>query len=211
MRVPRAAYWGGRAVPSSRAAALLDELTRRLATLGGEAFTPETARASLTWSAYSLSTQVEREYNPDRGRPEPTGRVLASVNVSVMARDFRLLEALGGVFAQQEAFYIDGVSWQVDDDNPGWATVRAAAIEAAMRKGRDYARALGTSLTGIEEVADTGLLAGSGSGLPGPRAASRMLASAVGDDLDAPSLDPVPQELTATIEARFTASPVAMG
>jgi uncharacterized protein len=194
-----------------RAAALLDELTRSLTGLGGEALTLETARATLTWSAYSVSTHVERDYNPDRGRSEPTGRVLTTVNISVVARDFRLLEALGGVFAGQEAFYVDGVSWQVDDDNPAWAAVRAAAVGAALRKGRDYACALGTSVTGIEEIADTGLLAGSGSGPPAPRAASRMLASAAGgEDLDAPSLDPVPQELTATVEARFTASPVPM-
>ena len=194
-----------------RAAALLDELTQSLTALGGEALTLETARATLTWSAYSVSTQVEREYDQDKGRSEPTGRVLATVNITVVARDFRLLEALGAVFARQEGFYVDGVSWKVDDGNPAWAAVRAAAIEGAVRKGRDYARALGTSLTGIEEIADTGLLAGSGSGPAAPRAASRMLASAAGGDgLDAPLLDPVPQELTAIVEARFTASSVPM-
>ena len=150
------------------AAAVLGELTRSLATLGGAPLTLETTRAPLTWSAYSVATQVEREHNPGTGRSEPTGRILASVNVSVVARDFGLLDALGAVFARQEAFYVDGVSWHVDDDNPAWATVRAAAIEAAVRKGRDYARALGTSLTSIEHIADTGLLGGSGPGVPVP-------------------------------------------
>ena len=35
--------------------------------------------------------------------------------------------------------------------------------------------------------------------------------SSSGDESDAPSLDPVPQELTATIEARFTATGVSLG
>ncbi len=191
-------------------AGALDELTGNLATLGGVPLTLATTRAALTWSAYSVATQPEREHNPRTGRAEPTGRVLASVNVSVVARDFELLDRLGSAFARQRGFYVDGVSWHVDDDNPAWPTVRAAAIEAAVRKGRDYAGALGSSLTGIEHIADTGLLGGSGPAAPAFRAASMAMAFAGGDDLDAPSLDPVPQELTAVIEARFTASPVPM-
>ena len=190
------------------AATALDALTTSLATLGGVVLTPRTVRAPLTWSAYSVATQVEREHNPNSGRSEPTGRVLASVNVNIAVRDFALLGQLGVVFARQDAFYVDGIAWHVDDDNPAWADVRAAAIEAAVRKGRDYANALGSTLTGVEHIADTGLLGGTGPGLPVFHAASRMLASAGGDDLDAPSLDPVPQELTAVIEARFSASSV---
>jgi uncharacterized protein len=190
------------------AAATVDALTSGLATLGGVALTLDTVRAPLTWSAYSVATQVERDHDPRSGRSEPTGRVVASVNVNVTARDFGLLGPLGVVFARQGAFYVDGVGWHVDDDNPAWAAVRAAAIEAAIRKGRDYANALGSTLTGIEQIADVGLLGGSGPGAPVFRAASRMLASAGGDDLDAPALDPVPQELTAAIEARFRASSV---
>lgn len=201
----------GKADAVRAVAAALDGLTRDLATLGGVPLTLDTARAALTWSAYSVATQPEREHNPLTGRAEPTGRVLASVNVSVVARDFELLGRLGSVFARQRGLYVDGVSWHVDDDNPAWPTVRAAAIEAAVRKGRDYAGALGSALTGIAHIADTGLLGGSGPAVPVFRAASMSRAHAGGDDLDAPSLDPVPQELTAVIEARFTASPVSMG
>ena len=114
------------------------------------------------------------------------------------------------MFARQEGFYVDGVSWHVDDDNPAWAAVRAAAIEAAIRKGRDYAGALGSALTGIEHIADTGLLGGTGPARTRLPCRFEDAGPAGGDDLDAPSLDPVPQELTAAIEARFTASPVPM-
>jgi uncharacterized protein len=218
MVVPDSAAIAGRVMVAERtkvdavraAATSLDELTRNLATLGGVPLTVDTTRAALTWSAHSVATQVEREHNPQSGRPEATGRILASVNVSVVARDFGLLDRLGSAFARQRGFYIDGVGWHVDDDNPAWATVRAAAIEAAVSKGRDYAGALGSSLTGIEHIADTGLLGGGGPAAPVFRAASMVTANAGGDDLDGPSLDPVPQELTAIIEARLAATPVPM-
>jgi uncharacterized protein YggE len=192
------------------AAAVLAELTGSLARLGGAPLTVETVRGPLTWAAYSMTTYVEREHNPVTGRAEPTGRVIASVNVTVAARDFGLLDGLGVVFARQEDFFVDGVGWHVDEDNPAWAAVRTAAINAAVRKGRDYAAALGSSLTGVEHIADTGLLGGSGPSVAVARSASRMLTNAIGpgDDQDAPSLDPVPQELTAVIEARFRASSV---
>lgn len=194
------------------AGARLGELTHRLGTLGGVPLTVKTVRAALAWSAYSVTTYLEREHDPGTGRLEPTGRVVASVNVNIAVRDLGLLDRLGVVFGQQEDFYVDGVGWCVDDDNLAWAAVRAAAIEAAVQKGRDYARALGSSLTGVEHVADTGLLGGSGPGAPGIRAASRMLASAggPGEDWEPPSLDPVPQEVTAIIEARFSASSVTI-
>jgi uncharacterized protein len=194
------------------AAALLGDLTRGLATLGGVPLSVKSARAALTWSAYSVTTYLEREHDQATGRLQPTGRVVASMNVNVAVRDFGLLDRLVAVFARQEGFYVDGVAWCVDDDNPAWAGVRAAAIEAAVKKGRDYARALGSSLTGVEHVADTGLLGGSGHAVPALRAASSIFAGAggPGEDPEPPSLDPVPQELTAIIEARFTASSVTL-
>jgi hypothetical protein len=88
--------------------------------------------------------------------------------------------------------------------------VRAAAIRAAIRKGRDYAAALGGSLGRVEHIADAGLLGGSDStSVKFSSTSSRALISG-GDDGDVPSLDPVPQDLTAVIEARFTAAGVAL-
>jgi uncharacterized protein YggE len=193
------------------AAALLDGLTHDLGALGGEPLRVETGGSALTWSAHSMTTHMERDHNPDTGRFEPTGMVVASVNVNVAVRDFALLEGLGAVFANREGVFVDGVGWYVDDDNPAWAAVRTAAINAVVRKGRDYAGALSSSLTSIEHIADAGLLGESGPGEPMYGAASRILASAgsaVGDG-DSPSLDPLPQEVAAVIEARLSATPVS--
>jgi uncharacterized protein len=193
------------------AAAVLDGLTHDLGALGGQPLRPETAKSALTWSAYSMTTHVEREHDQDTGRFQPTGKIVASVSVNVTVRDFALLDALGVVFASREGVFVEGVSWYVDDDNPAWAAVRAAAIDAAVRKGRNYAGALSSSLIAIEHIADAGLLGEGGPGVPMAHAASRILASAGGaaSDVDTPSLDPVPQEVTAVIEARLSATPVS--
>lgn len=102
------------------------------------------------------------------------------------------------------------VSWHVDWDNPAWPEVRAAAIQAAIRKGRDYAAALGGSLLNVEHIADVGLLGGGETGRYRFTSATATLAASGGAEPGTPSLDPVPQELTATIEARFTATGVSV-
>jgi len=65
----------------------------------------------------------------------------------------------------------------------------------------------------VEHIADAGLLGGSGDGAIAFRSTSARMALPAGGDSgepDAPSLDPVPQELSATIEARFTATGVSL-
>jgi uncharacterized protein YggE len=199
-----------------RAAAIaLDALTSGLASLGGVPLTVETTRSALTWSADSATTHPEHEHNPATGRHEPTGRVAARVEVTLAVRDFGLLDILGATIGGQENFHVGSVRWDVDDDNPAWPSVRASAVQAALRKGRDYAAALGGQLSGVEHIADAGLLAGSGEAVRTPRwAASAAFASASAgggsDDFDAPSLDPVPQELFATVEARLKATGVSI-
>jgi len=193
------------------AAAELDGLTADLAARGGVALDSGTGRHPLTWSAQSATTQVERAYDDQTGRHQPTGQVTAAVAVVITVRAFGLLDALGALLAAHDAVSVRGVDWQVDWDNPAWPDVRAAAIQAAIGKGNDYAAALGGSLRAVEHVADAGLLGGDG---PQPRftgtSPMARVAAAAGGEPDAPSLDPVPQELVAIIEARFTASGVSL-
>ena len=192
----------------------LDRLIADLAQLGGVALGPESGRRPLTWSAQSATTHPERDYNEETRRDEPTGRVIATVAVLVGVRAFEMLDALGAVLTTHETLSVHDVTWGVDWDNPAWPAVRAAAIQAATGKGRDYAAALGGSLVRVEHIADAGLLGG-GDGaayrLTGAaRGARAMPASVSGGQGDQPSLDPVPQELTAAIEARFTAAGVSL-
>ncbi len=134
----------------------------------------------------------------------------AAVAVVITVRAFGLLDALGEVLAAHEAVSVHHVDWQVDWDNPAWPDVRAAAIRAAIRKGSDYAAALGGSLRTVEHIADAGLLGGDGAQPRFTGAGPMRAAAAAGGESDAPSLDPVPQELVAIIEARFTAGDVPL-
>jgi len=100
--------------------------------------------------------------------------------------------------------------WHADWDNPAWPQVRAAAIGAAIGKARDYAAALGATLRQVEHIADTGLLGGDTAPYqPGRIMAARALAVG-GEQAGTPALNPVPQELIATIEARFRTTGVSL-
>ena len=200
---------GPKAEAVRAAAAELDGLTADLAAQGGVALGAGTGRRPLTWSAQSATTHAERAYDDKTGRHQLTGRVTAAVALVITVRAFGLLDALGAVLAAHEAVSVHHVDWQVDWDNPAWPDVRAAAIQAAIAKGHDYAAALGGSLRTVEQIADAGLL---GGGNPEHRfsAGRTAYAAAAGGESDAPSLDPVPQELVAIIEARFTAGGVSL-
>jgi uncharacterized protein len=202
---------GSKAEAVRAAAAALDSLTADLAARGGVALDAGTGRRPLTWSAQSAATYAEHAHDETTGQFQPTGQVTAAVAVTIGIRDFGLLDALGGVLAAREAVTVQEVSWHVDWDNPAWPGVRAAAVQAAVAKGRDYAAALGGSLRAVEHIADAGLLSGGNTqpGFTGRYAAARA-ASGGGEEPDAPSLDPVPQELAAVVEARFTADGVSL-
>ena len=195
------------------AASGLERLTADLAALGAVALTPETERRPLTWSAQSATTRPEHAHDEVTGRYEPTGKVLATVNIVICVRTLDTLDALSAALATHEALSVEGVTWHVNWDNPAWPQVRADAIQAALRKGRDYAAALGGSLYRVEHIADAGLLGGVGDTYrvaAGLSETSMRAASRGGGEPDAPSLDPVPQELMAAIEARFTATSVSL-
>ncbi len=194
-----------------QAAAAAERLTAALRPLGGRPLTVDSERAPLTWSLQSAGTQPEGEPNPHTGKWELTGRIASVVSVGLTVRDFSVLDAVGEALAPQQAVAIHSTAWTVDDDNPAWPDVRAAAIHSAIRKGRDYAAALGGALLDILHVADAGLL-GSDNG-SAYRASGRRMAmatSAGGPESGVPTLDPVPQELVATIEARFSLTGVAL-
>jgi uncharacterized protein len=129
---------------------------------------------------------------------------VAEANLVVSVRDFALLGRLEAVLTASDSVSVHSVQWSVDTNNPEWALVRADAIRVALLKGQDYAAALNGTVTGVEHVADAGLLEGSNSGRSIHMGASLFSAVAAGGD--GASLDPVPQVLTATIEARLSAT-----
>lgn len=178
-------------------------LTDDLGRAGGAALTARAVRQPLTWSAHRTRTEPEHVVDPSTGQYAATGRVRAVVSVTVVLRDLGRTDEVGEVLARHEGLALHDALWGVDDDNPAWAQVRAAAVQDAVHKGRDYAAALGGALAGLEHLADEGLLAGAAE--QGWRAAAFSAERGSGglDVGDVPSLDPVPQQLVAVVEARF--------
>ena len=87
---------------------------------------------------------------------------------------------------------------------------REGHARAAIRKARDYAAALGATLRQVEHVADAGLLGGDTAPYQPVRALAATAFSAGADQPGTPALTPVPQELIATIEARFRTTDVSL-
>jgi uncharacterized protein len=185
----------------------LDQLTAALAALGAVPFDEGAARRPLTWSAYSSATREEFYHDKQTGRTKRTGLVTATVTLRVTVRDLDRLADLSGVLAAQLGLNVHAVTWHVDWDNPAWPQVRAAAIGAAIGKARDYAAALGATLRHVEHIADAGLLGGDTASHYVARSAALR---AGGDQSGIPELTPVPQELIATIEARFRTTDVSL-
>lgn len=190
---------------SSDVAGALAVVTAELAELGGATLTALTVRAPLTWSTQSIRTSEEYSFDDASGAKGRTGRHQALASLLINVRDFPLLGRVEGIVTGHDRVNVASVQWSVDEDNPAWALVRADAIHAALRKGQDYASALGGSIVGIEHVADAGLLDGDRSDGTVYRAVSNASLAYAGGP-DSASLDPVPQQLTAIIEARLTAT-----
>jgi uncharacterized protein len=182
--------------------AILAGITTNLAALGGQTMSVQTLRDPLTWSAQSIQTGEEHVEDPATSRRTATGRHRATVSLIVTVRAFRLTEQVEAVLVDDDAVSIHSVTWSVDDDNPEWGLVRADAIHAALLKGRDYAVALGGAVTRVHHVADAGLLGESGSS----STVVRAKALSGGGRREGVSLDPDPQVLRATIEARLSAT-----
>jgi uncharacterized protein YggE len=190
------------------AAGSLDHLTAGLAALGAVPFDEGAGRRPLTWSAYSSATREELYHDTETMRMERTGLVIATVALRVTVRDLDRLDDLAGMLAAQPDLNVHGVMWHVDWDNPAWPQVRAAAISAAIGKARDYAAALGARVWQVEHIADAGLLGGDTA--PHHTVHSAAFRASGGDQPATPALTPVPQELIATIEARFRTTDVSL-
>jgi uncharacterized protein YggE len=189
----------GGAEALNAASVAVETMLTELIGLGGVALDSTTGRAPLTWLVRRVHTNPERD--PNKGL---TGNIYASVQVQIGVRDFSLLDRVQAITADPNVYQIHFPQWQLDRDNAAWPAVRSQAVGDAVRRAREYAAALGSELFYLEHLADAGLMA-SDSG--GPRPAARLAAMSAGGPAG-PSLDPVPQELVATVEARFRVSPV---
>lgn len=182
-------------------------LVNGLAAIGGVPLTVQTRRSALTWSLGSIGTHEEHDFDRASGHHGPTGWVVATGVAVITARVPGRMHDLAQTLASVRDMHIEGIGWHVDPENEQWRGVRSDAIDAALAKGRDYAAALGGSVTRVEQIADVGLLGADPEGHGREsRAAPLATATYAGDGtISTPSLDPVPHVIRAAVEARLIA------
>ncbi|MFF9197947.1 SIMPL domain-containing protein [Streptomyces sp. NPDC014779] len=178
-------------------AALTDRNAEALALVRsyGEAVT------ALETGALSVTPEPARH-----GRGERVRGYRGWVRLSVELADFTALGELTTRLADLEWTRVDGPWWALRPDSPAYARARRAAVAEAVRRGREYADALGASLVALLELSDTAL---AGAVPPGrPLGAARMAFAAESVDEPAPlDVEPQRQTVVAEVVARFVMSP----
>ena len=135
-------------------------------------------------------------------RERVTGYV-ARAGFSVTVGDFAVLGELVPRLGAEEMVAVTGPAWRLRPDSHAYRQVRLAAAADATQRARDYAEAFGGTVTGLVEVADTGLLSEGEVGAASFHAAA--LAGATAEpELPEFDFEPARQTVHAHVEARFT-------
>ena len=184
------------------AAGALREVEAALAGLGGVVRRQRRSARTAVRVAASATTYDETYYDRHTEEERRTGQVIASVRIDVRVRDLDLLARASDELAAHERLRIYQVSWDVDADNAAWPRVRADAIGsvAARSRLRRCARRHGDQRRADRRRRAAG---GAESRYVMERAATHV--GAAGGE-SSPQLDPVPQRLSAVIDARVIAS-----
>lgn len=169
---------------------------------GGVPLTVESVDSALTWSTTSFSAVRVRVMDRRKRAQVRSWRVHVPITVTV--RDLTRLERIRQALTDIKPVRVHHVAWSVDPRNPAWPVVRSAAIADAVAKARDYATALGGSVGAIVHVADAGLLGGH-DGFGVHEGIAYPVAGRAQSGSRGPSLDPMPQQISAVVEARFEA------
>lgn len=148
---------------------------------------------------------VTPQFKDDRPNEKIVGYV-ASMSSTVVVRDFSVLGDMVSDLSALELLEVGGPWWALRPDSDVYRQARVAAAHDAVRRAGEYAAALGATLNGLVELADTGLL--SDHVVPPPPAPAAMAAgrSRGADPMPPPSIDfsPARQRVRAAVEARFT-------
>jgi uncharacterized protein YggE len=141
----------------------------------------------------------------DGGRPrERVTGYLAGAALTAAVVDFALLGDLVLRLADRELVSLQGPFWELRPGSEAYRRARTEAVRDARRRAEEYAAAAGARLTGLVEIADTGLSTPEHV----PMAAGMFRSAAeksVADEISF-EVEPVPQTVSATVEARFTAT-----
>ncbi|HEX4789885.1 MAG TPA: SIMPL domain-containing protein [Actinospica sp.] len=145
------------------------------------------------------------------GRDEKIRSYRGAVRIEVSVADFAVLGEIVARVADFEAAHLEGPRWRLRRTSPVYRKARTRAVREAVTRAQDYAEALGSRITGLVELADTGLMENQVR-RPAPmqqvNRSMAMPAAPPGAAAEPPALDlePVAQEVRASVEARFYAT-----
>ncbi|WP_329329376.1 SIMPL domain-containing protein [Streptomyces luteogriseus] len=181
----------------------LDDLTRRNTGILDLVKSYGDAVERLETGAFSITPELTKH-----GRGERVRTYHGSVRVTAELTDFTALGELTTRLADLELTRVDGPWWALRPDSPAHREARKKAVHEAVQRAREYAEALGTTLSALVELADIG----AESAPPAhPQAPGRMRSAAfagAAEDTPAPlDLEPQRQRVHAQINARFTMVP----
>ncbi|PSK95977.1 hypothetical protein CLV63_113140 [Murinocardiopsis flavida] len=143
----------------------------------------------------------------DRRKVERERAFDGSTRLHGTARDFTALGELLPWLAEQDMVLVSGPWRALRNGSPVHRQVRQQAVGAALERARDYAQALGADISGLVELADTGM--SSAESRPRQQALSYGAAPAAPSGArSAPEelsidLDPGTIEISAQLEATF--------
>jgi uncharacterized protein YggE len=139
-----------------------------------------------------------------RGREEKVRWYRGTVRTRLTVSDFSVAGELVGRISDLELCTVAGPWWQLRPGSPVYREDRVSAARDAVTRAAEYAAAIGSRLTGLVELADTGM--GGGHPVPVFAAARDGMAMARGEE-EAPvviGMEPEIQVVEASVEARFT-------
>ncbi|GGW53306.1 SIMPL domain-containing protein [Streptomyces caelestis] len=180
----------------------LDDLTRRNAVVLDLVKSYADAVERLETGAFSITPELTKH-----GRGERVRTYHGSVHVTAELTDFTALGELTTRLADLELTRVDGPWWALRPDSPAHREARKKAVREAVQRAREYAEALGTTLSALVELADIGA---ESAPPPYPQAPGRARTAAFGaaENAVAPlDLEPQRQRVHAQINARFTMVP----
>ncbi|GAA0904299.1 SIMPL domain-containing protein [Streptomyces thermoalcalitolerans] len=183
----------------------LDDLTRRNADVIDLVKSYGQAVERLETGAFSITPELTRH-----GRGERIRTYYGTVHLTAVLSDFTALGELTTRLADLELTRVDGPWWALRPDSPAHRQARQQAVREAVQRAREYAEALGTTLTSLIEIADIGADVPSQPCPPVPGAARATgLYGAPGAQNEAAPLDlePKRQHVYAQLNARFTMAP----
>ncbi|MFI9598984.1 SIMPL domain-containing protein [Streptomyces sp. NPDC052043] len=183
----------------------LDDLTRRNAHVLDLVKSYGQAVEHLETGVFSLAPEPARH-----GRGERVRAYHGAVRVTAELSDFTALGELTTRLADVELTRVDGPWWALRPGSPAHREARRQAVQEAVQRAREYAEALGTSLTALVEIADIGAESAQ-PWAPAPGGgmrAMRAYGGAAPQDEAAPlDLEPERQHVHAQLDARFTMAP----